>query len=1139
MTAREPDSILTAFLSFLRNAFVCLFSGLALPLWGELVEITNLGSPTQTSEYNDGEFPASNAVDGALQSFSHTDGSTPNNAWFLSFEEEYEIARIEVVMRADCCGGRLTGSTLRVTDADGDSVYDAPLTDGGTGQATPFNLPPGVFGKQLRLGFEGGATNPGGGSTLVHLGEVRVFSEIDTLPQVVSFGAAPATLTSGSSVTLSWEVAAADSVELLGLGPVMATASQVVSPTVSTVYSLQATNSAGTRTVDFPVIVDGVAFEPMITEFMASKSAALVRSDGSSPDWIEIWNPNPTALNLAGYRLSDEVAVLAKYQFPSLVLEGGERLVVDASDVSVDGVLSLGFSLGRTEGNALIFSNPAGEILQSFLYPEQREDFSYGAGANLPLRYFLVPTPGESNGTATVEGFVEDTQFSVKRGFFSSPQLVSITTATPGATIYTTTDGTPPTPTGANAAVYTTPIAITETTVLRAAAYREGYLPTNIDTQSYLFVSDVFAQSSSPLSFPEAWVLDLGGRIADVPDFSHYGMDDSVLAQLPLSDSSGASFDLESALLDIPTMSLAIDSSVLFDPVDGLHVNAQNRGRSWERSASIEYLDSRTGEQIQADCGVRMHGGWNRFPEMLKKSMRLYFRSEYGDSKFRFPLFGENEVAEFDRLVLRSGNGKAWASPWRALSGSGNSLERVTYFRDQFVRDLQQATGNPHIPGTFVHLYINGHYWGLYNPVEAANEDFASARFGGEDEDYDVIKFGRGIGHQVAGGDATGWNELISLSRQDVTDPTVFSSIAALLDLPSFADYMLINFFVGNDDWIDNNVFAIRNRATSSPFRFYCWDAEESFLFLSSDRTTSFISDTCAEIHQALRGNAEYRLLFADRAQKHLFQGGALSLAETVPAMEALAETLDRAIVAESARWGSLLRPSEPYDRSDWLAEVSNLQNTYLPSRFATIQTQLRDTGLLSEVETPAFSPQRGGLVSPGFQFSLTVPVGTVYYTLDGTDPRLEGGQISTTALAANGPIMITSETMVRARTLQGGEWSAMDEALYSTGNVGEDLVVTEIMYHPVDGDAEFLEITNRGMVSYLLSGLSIGGGIEFDFAQALVSEIAPGERLLLVRDQAVFSGLYPTTPIAGEYSGALGNGGESFSLLRDGSEVL
>ncbi len=462
------------------------------------------------------------------------------------------------------------------------------------------------------------------------------------------------------------------------------------------------------------------------------------------------------------------------------------------------------------------------------------------------------------------------------------------------------------------AAIHAGALTLSTTTVLRAAAFLDGYQPTDIDTHTYIFPADVGSQSSAPGGFPSAWVPDLNGVVQPVPAFSHFGMNASVLGSLPLVDGGGESFDLAAALIAIPTMSLVMDADELFDPVAGIHVSARNRGRNWERAASIELIDPGSGEDTQADCGVRMHGGWNRYPEMLKKSFRLYFRSEYGDSKFRFPLFPELDRDGFDRLILRSGNGKAWPSPWRALSGGGNSLERNTYLRDQFVRDLQAATGNESIPGRFVHLYINGHYWGLYNPVERPDERFAAARFGGDADDYDVIKWQRGVGHRVAAGDDAGWNSLIARIRGDTSSAAAYAAIGELLDLPSFIDYMLINFFVGNGDWVDNNVYAMRNRVAGGPFRFFCWDSEECLLSTGADQTDRSVSDTCTEIHQALRANADYRLLFADRVQRHLFNGGALTQEVTDPIFAARVAEVDRAIVGDSARWGGLLRPAEP-----------------------------------------------------------------------------------------------------------------------------------------------------------------------------------------------------------------------------------
>jgi len=1301
----------------------------------EFVEITDQGIATQSSEWNGGQFPAGNAVDGDPTTFCHTDGDTANNAWQLEFDREQVISRVELDMRAACCEGRMGGATLRWFDGEGDSVFDAPITDPGSGQTVVFELPEGIVGRSLRVGFEGGATNPGAATTLVHLGEVRVFTEIDLLPAILSFAATPAAIAEGESADLVWQTEGADHVVLIGSGPVPPTGSVSVAPATSAIYTLVASNAHGDRYADATVIVGGELLLPRINEFMASNSRTITRSDGSTPDWIEIWNPNPHAFDLEGYRLTDDSEQPARFVFPTTSIPPGGYLIVDAAADALDGVPATGFALDRSAGATLTLSDPAGQVLQSFSYPKQRADISYGIAAGNSEKYFLTATPGAANITGFVDGFVADTQFSVKRGLYDTPQTVAITTATPGATIYTTTDGSDPSPDNLSATAYSAPLGISTTTVLRAAAFLDGFQPTNTDTQSYIFPAEVGTQPAAPADFPPSWVHSLSGVQSPVPALSHFGMDAGVLASLPLVDSDGLPFDLADALRAIPSMSMVIDADVLFDPTDGLHVNAQSRGRTWERPASIEVIDPISGDEVQANCGLRMHGGWNRYPEMLKKSFRLYFRSEYGDSKFKFPLFPDVDIGEFDRLILRSGNGKAWASPWRALSGGGNSLERNTYLRDQFVRDLQAATGNPHIPGRFVHLYINGHYWGLYNPVERPDEHFAAARFGGVDDDYDVIKWRRGVGHRVAAGDDVGWNALIGLVRGTPANEASYATIGDLLDLPNFVDYMLVNYFAGNGDWIDNNVYAMRNRTAGGAFRFFCWDSEESFFSPATDVTNRLISDTCTEIHHALRANAEYRQLFADRAQRHLFNSGALTQSNTDKILAARVAEIDRAIAGDSARWGSLLRPSNPYDRADWLKEVNNLRDNYLGARVTTTLNQLRADDLFPVTDAPIFSPQRGGQVSAGSRISLASPgeqTGAIYYTLDGSDPRLAGGAVSPEArlfdalpvtllslgsdwlylddgsdlggsdivvgsgfygsgnwkhadfddsawgtgaaplgyggisgavietaigfgpdeterfttsyfrrsfdltdssqivslrlrlmrddgavvylngheivrsgfpeaatvvgadtfaigvagssesrllefavphshlvdgsntlavevhqasisssdlgfdlglegdvAVGGGLIEIVDDTLVRTRVLSGGVWSAIDEALFVVGDRSADLYVSEIMFHPAAGGAEFLEIANRGSATHALGDLRLSGGIQFDFSGATVAELAPGERLVLVRDVPAFNATHPGVATAGEYGGALGNGGDSFSLEQDtGTEL-
>ena len=400
-------------------------------------------------------------------------------------------------MRADCCSGRLTGVTLRLFDGEGDSVFDSLLTPG-PGQSIIVDLPPDTLVRRMRVGFENGATNPGAATTLLHLGEVRAFAEVDLLPNIISFETPNHYIASGGSAEISWQTQGADTVEIVGVGAVPESDSVSVSPASSQAYTLVATNEHGSRTSNLAVIVDGALLAPRVTEFMASNASSLMRSDGSTPDWIEIWNPNPEPIDLAGYRLTDDPEQPARFVFPATPLEADAYLVVDAAADSLDGVLASGFSLDRSAESYLAFQDPAGIALQEFTYPRQREDVSYGVDWNGVDKFFLEPTPGTASVAGAIDGFVADTKFSVGRGFYDSPQSIAITTATEAATIYTTLDGSEPTPDNPDASVYTTPLTINSTTVLRAAAYLDGHLPANVDTQTYLFPADVGAQSSSP-----------------------------------------------------------------------------------------------------------------------------------------------------------------------------------------------------------------------------------------------------------------------------------------------------------------------------------------------------------------------------------------------------------------------------------------------------------------------------------------------------------------------------------------------------------------------------------------------------------------------------------------------------------------
>src|SRR5882724_7193737 len=139
--------------------------------------------------------------------------------------------------------------------------------------------------------------------------------------------------------------------------------------------------------------------------------------------------------------------------------------------------------------------------------------------ANTTTNYFATPTPGAPNGSGFI-AFVADTKFSVDRGFYDTPFSLSITTATANATIKYTSNGSEPSL--ANGFTYTGPLTISGTTVIRAAAFKSGFQPSDVDTETYLFLNDVILQSPNGAP-PPGWPGSWGGNVVD------YGMDPNVV----------------------------------------------------------------------------------------------------------------------------------------------------------------------------------------------------------------------------------------------------------------------------------------------------------------------------------------------------------------------------------------------------------------------------------------------------------------------------------------------------------------------------------------------------------------------------------------------------------------------------------
>lgn len=766
----------------------------------------------------------------------------------------------------------------------------------------------------------------------------------------------------------------------------------------------------------------GLSFgELLISEFLASNSgASLVDEDAEGSDWVEIHNTGPDEVSLLGYRLTDDSSDTSKWVFPDVNLGADDYLVVFASDKNrqtAGSELHTNFKLSAG-GEYLGLYSPAGELLNAFdpSFPEQEEDISYGVGPDgITLGYFTNPSPGSAN-TISPSGQVADTEFSVQRGIKYVRFTLEITTATPDAQIRYTLDGS--TPTATSGLVYTGPFSIINSTVVRAAAFKAGFFPTNVDTQTYLFPFEIRTQNANGAA-PAGWPGEsINGQVYD------FGMDPDITSRYSAQQ-------MVDALTAIPSVALTTDIENLTNASDGIYSNPTTRGL--EKPGHLEIIGGPDNLDVSVRCGLRVRGGASRNPSNPKHAFRVFFREEYGDSKFYYPLFGVEGVDEFDKIDFRTAQNYSWSK-----DGNVNSN---TFLREVLARDLQGASGQPYTRSRYYHLYLNGIYWGLFMSQERAEANWGSSYLGGNDDNFDTIKSaGNTDGYRTEATDGTltgDWLALWNLVQAQVSNPTTARylqmqglspngernpALPVLLDVDNLIDYMLVLGYTGSYDsslsdfvGASNNWFSVRNTARDDRgFVHLMHDAEHSLgaggrwngandrinTTNGSNDWNNFNKSNPQVIHIKLaQSTPEYRLRFADRAHAALFNNGYLTKDRILELLEERRQTVESVIIAESARWGDAKR-SDPADKEDWEGAVNSLINLF-NTRGDDFLGHLRTGNLYPDVNAPTFS-DFSRYVTIGTTIQLGGDAGTLYYTTDGSDPRLANNTANPNATAFN-----------------------------------------------------------------------------------------------------------------------------------------
>jgi hypothetical protein len=741
-----------------------------------------------------------------------------------------------------------------------------------------------------------------------------------------------------------------------------------------------------------------------ISEFCASNIDTIADEDGDYPDWIELENPTEKPIDLRAYFLTDEVSQPNKYRLPSYVIAPGERALIFASGKTKESSrppFHAPFKLQINGEYLALFERESGIVLTEFSpsFPKQVPGFSYGItaiqgtavdqGDEIKFDYLKAPTPGKPNTAMGTIPSVPKPSFSQKRGFFQKPFQLSLGASAKGTVIRYSIDASEP---SANQGViYSAPIQVDRSQIIRAIAIRDGR-SSRVATHSFLFPTQIILQET-PVGFPEQW----GEITAD------YEMDPRITKDPIYRD------HLIPALQSLPSISIATSNDHLFGAEKGIYANPSKQGIEWERPVSIEWI-GRDGKTHQIDSGLRIQGGWFRGAEVTRKhSFRLLFKRKYGEAKLEQNLFNEFGVTDqFDSLILRAGGNDGFS--WHEANGSAQ------YIRDEFGRRVVMAMRQPAPRGRFVHLYLNGCYWGLYNLCERPNEDFSSSYQGGRSEIWDSINT-----EAAKNGTLTEWSNLktritrtsdlgnyLSLQGKDSRGERQ-KAVPQAFNVNHYIDYLLANMWLGNADWPDKNYWiGLKRGPGASGVQFYPWDMENTMgnsrarspLQFESPRE-NVIQSGATEPHFALRNIPEYRLNFADRVQKHLVNQGALSTSLMRKRYEHWSKKIELAIIAEAARWGddhseTLRTPSEWKKERDWILD------TYIPQRGAIVLEQLRNSGLYPRIDAPIVIPSNGTLTQDKDLLVVTTEE-DVYYTVDGSDPRIPGGELRPSSIKFQG----------------------------------------------------------------------------------------------------------------------------------------
>ncbi|MCQ2190427.1 MAG: CotH kinase family protein [Paludibacteraceae bacterium] len=466
-----------------------------------------------------------------------------------------------------------------------------------------------------------------------------------------------------------------------------------------------------------------------------------------------------------------------------------------------------------SEAGRLIIS--AGETdTITITYPDQHPHLSYSNEG------FMEPTPGAENGKAykITDRVAKPVFGGTKPGLIGAGNTATaeLSCPTEGAKILYTLDGS--IPTLENGIEYEAPIEISDNTIIRAKAFKEGLLYSDVVTGSYLYLGEYYQECGET-------TLPIVSIVADSIDL--------------YSDSLG---------------SIVVGTNGAKTICSSDKIKKANYHQEWYRPGNFEYIVD--GKSVNSqEVEFALQGGCSRSHPV--KSFKIKTNKRTGENKFQYnKFFADRSYSKYKALTLRNGG-----------NGYGYLFPR---WRDGFMQNLAKGMNidlQAYMP---VAYFLNGKFHGMMGLRERMDETYIEQNYGIEEDEIDFLKVVNGEGYVAQYGSNEEFYAMQEYAYNHNQDPDFFDNMCKMMDMDEYVDYQILEQFVGNTDWVINNIKVWRKK-NGGKWRWMVYDTDfglsqhtkvtQNMMFFAETNGDS----TYTMLFEGLIENEDFKYKFADR----------------------------------------------------------------------------------------------------------------------------------------------------------------------------------------------------------------------------------------------------------------------------------